>query len=257
MIDLLLVCVRCRSRGPEPAALKRDGHYLVCDRCQAHYPLLPSGSPVLLRDPDWRSERSAEGEAKYVAQFVYGQFPERAPSPRMAERLAVNRRIGAWFQDALTKHSGDGGIAIELGCGPGGYAAVWSQFFEKTILCDIRAAFVEHAAALGQATMTFVCDARDVPLRGGSMSMVAAINLLDVAPEPARVLQQIDGLLKPGGLLAIALPYAGNFQGPEELKSALRGYEVLASEDWVPWIVPVNERLVYEYQTHLLLVRKN
>lgn len=251
----LLVCVRCRTRGPEPAALEPEGRYLVCDRCQAHYPLLPSGSPVLLRDPDWRSERSPEGEAKYVAQFMYGQFPERAPSPRMAERLAVNRRIGVWFQDALTKHSA-GGIAIELGCGPGGYAGLWAQFFKRAILCDVRAAFVEHAAALGHPVSTLVCDARDVPLRAGSMSMVAAVNLLDVAPEPLLVLAQIDALLKPGGLLAIALPYAGNFKGPEELLAALRGYEVLESEDWVPWIVPVNDRLVYEYQTHLLLVRK-
>jgi SAM-dependent methyltransferase len=211
---------------------------------------------VLLRDPDWRSERSADGEAKYVAQFVYGQFPERAPSARMAGRLAVNHRIADWFRDALSKHS-EGGIAIELGCGPGGYGRVWSQFFTTTILCDIRAAFVEHAASLGQSATTFVCDARDVPLRAGSMSMVAAVNLLDVAPEPLVVLQQIDALLKPRGLLAIALPYAGNFKGPEELVAALSGYEVLESEDWVPWIVPVNDRLVYEYQSHLLLVRKN
>ena len=218
---------------------------------------------MLLRDPDWRSERSEAGEARYVAQFVYGQFPERAPSVRMSERLSVNRRIAEWFKQVLQEHSSDKkGIAIELGCGPGGYAAVWSQFFAETILCDIRAAFVElaaaHAATLDRRSIhTFVCDAGDVPLRAGSMSLVAAVNLLDVAPEPLAILRQIDALLKPGGLLAIALPYAGNFKGPAELMEALHGYEVLASEDWVPWIVPVNDRMVYEYQAHLLLVRKN
>ncbi|BDC48639.1 hypothetical protein F183_A09550 [Bryobacterales bacterium F-183] len=88
------------------------------------------------------------------------------------------------------------------------------------------------------------------------MAMVAAIHLLDVAPDPMRVLQEVSRILQPEGLLAVAIPYAGNFTGPAQLLAALSDYEILASEEWMPWIVPVNDRLVYEYQTHLLLARK-
>lgn len=239
----LLVCPACRN------ALNRT---LRCRGCGVVYPVV-DGVPILTQ---------IEAPLDCVDQYVLSHFPERAASKRLAQRLAVNKRIPDWITKSLRSHGVPEGPAIELGCGPGGYGAVWSQSCEFTILADIRRPFAMMAARHGAA---IVCDAHNPPFRAASMSLVAAINLLDDTPEPWLLLGQIDALLQPGGICVLALPYAANFNGPAELLATLRGsrselphlsYTVLASNEWLPWVVPAGERLVHEYQVHALIARK-
>jgi SAM-dependent methyltransferase len=197
-----------------------------------------------------------------VDQYVLSHYPERAASKRLAKRLGVNKRIPDWIMRALAQQELPAGSALELGCGPGAYGVVWSRFCAFTILADIRPPFAHMAALQGAA---IVCDAHNPPFRAESMALVAAINLLDDTPEPWLLLGQIDALLKPGGICVLALPYAANFSGPAELLATLRGmrselphlsYTVLASNEWLPWVVPAGERLVHEYQVHAVIARK-
>lgn len=240
----LLVCPACRG------ALNRA---LRCRGCGFIYPVI-NGVPILTQ---------IEAPLDCVDQYVLSHFPERAASKRLAKRLAVNKRIPDWITRALAKHAAPAGPALELGCGPGAYGAVWNRFSEFTILADIRPPFAHMAADHGAA---LVCDAHNPPFRAASMALVAAINLLDDTPEPWLLLGQIDALLKPGGLCVLALPYAANFNGPAELLATLRGmraelphlsFTVLASNEWLPWAVPAGERLVHEYQVHALIARKS
>jgi len=239
----LLVCPVCRR------SLSRS---LRCRGCGAVYPII-DGVPIMAQ---------VEASMDCVDQYVLSHFPERAASKRLAKRLAINRKIPAWIEKALLRNQAPSGPALELGCGPGGYGALWSRFSEFTILADIRRPFAMMAAAHGAA---LVCDAHNPPFRAESMALVAALNLLDVTPEPWLLLGQIDALLMPGGICVLALPYVANFNGPADLIAPLKGarpelphlsYAVLASNEWLPWTVPAGERLVHEYQVHALIARK-
>lgn len=235
---------------------------LRCRRCKRTYPIVDGCIPCVLRE---EPAHGAEFEPGLIANYVLSHFPNTSTARRMARRLAVNARIRLWFQNALSRHRVPFGPALELGCGPGAYAEVWARYCEPTILCDVQLPFVQHVA-LGPRVTSLRCDAHDPPFRAGSMALVAAVNLLDVTPEPWLLLGQMDALLRPGGIVAIAMPYSANFTGPEDMiRTLTRGraeipylsYDVLESKDWLPWVIPAGERLVHEYRVHALIARKN
>ena len=216
----------------------------------------------MLRD----SALAVQSDASTVLQYVRAYVPESCPSKRLARRLAVNRRIIDWFAQALSRFRMPPGPAIELGCGPGAYLDVWRRPRERFVTgADIREPFVRHVAQNHPHAAALLCDALDPPFRAHSFALVAAINLLDATPEPWVLLGQMDALLMPGGICAIALPYSANFAGPADLFAALAGngpqlqylsYSILDSKDWLPWVLPASERHVHEYSVHALIARK-
>ncbi|MBL8176374.1 MAG: methyltransferase domain-containing protein [Bryobacterales bacterium] len=265
-----LVCPRCRGAEARPAALLLRKHSLVCRRCRARFPVV-DGVPVVLRNRDWSPPPPGAGEVAMVGNYVLSHYPERCATPRQARRLGVNRRLMQWLLDALARHAPPAGAALELGCGPGAYAAIWSRFAAFTILCDIRPEFAFCASRQwgtpdSQRIGAVIADAHDPPFRGESMALVAALNLLDVTTEPWLLLAQIDALLHPGGIAVLTMPFLQNFAGPQEIISTLQGkhpelphlsYATLASKDWLPWVIPAGDRLVHEYRVHALVARKN
>lgn len=265
-----LVCPRCRHTAESPSLLTRRAVSLSCLRCRAEFPIF-RGVPTIVRDPDWSMPPATAAELGVVESYILAHYPEQCTSKRLIRRLSVNRRLQAWIELALSRHHRGRGIAVELGCGPGGYAPIWAEHASYTILCDIRpdfahCAYAHWCAGHNKRFGSVICDAHDPPFRGQSMSLVAAVNLLDSTAEPWLLLGQIDALLQPGGLAVLTMPFVANFHGPADLIAALHGqhpelphlrYTILESKDWFPWVVPTHERLVHEYQVYALVVRKN
>lgn len=264
-----LVCPRCRRDTNRPSSLQRLSEALACRRCREKFPL-SDDVPLIIRDPNWSMPPPNPTELALMEDYILAHYPELSASKRLARRLSINRRLQTWIERALSRHHRASGIALELGCGPGAYAPLWEQHVSYTILSDIRPAFAHCAHAYWSAVHpdrfgTIVCDAHDPPFRGESMSLVAAINLLDSTAEPWLLLGQIDALLQPGGIAVITMPFVANFHGPADLIAALQGqrpelphlrYTILESKDWFPWLVPAGERLIHEYQVHALVARK-
>lgn len=264
----LLVCVACRFAPDGPSGLRRQGHSLTCRRCGARYPVDHEGTPDL-RPPTAHAVFGDDTtEQRLFAQFLLAQDPAQAPSRWLAARLRGNARLPAWIDRTLRRLGPIDGPALELGCGPVGAGAVWARHAGWTVLADVRPRSVAHAARVHRAEprlATLVCDAHDPPFEAGSLALVAALNLLDVSPQPWLLLGQIDALLRPGGRLVLALPYADHLDGPAQLRAVLSGrhpglpqldYLLRASRDGFTWGVPVHDRLVMVHRVHALIADK-
>jgi SAM-dependent methyltransferase len=77
------------------------------------------------------------------------------------------------------------GPIADLGCGEGIFAG------PRTVGVDRDRRVLRPGAAAG--------DLRHVPLRDGSASGVLCINALHLVPDPERVMEEIDRILRPGG----------------------------------------------------------
>jgi len=252
-----------------PSFLTRRAVTLACLRCRSDFPIA-GGVPTIFRDPNWSMPPPTATEHDLVENYILAHYPELCASKRLTRRLSINRRLQTWIEQALPRRRRASGKALELGCGPGAYAPIWAQHASYTILTDIRPAFAHCAYAQWCSAHrnrfgAVVSDAHDPPFPGESMSLVAAINLLDSTTEPWLLLGQIDALLQPGGIAVLTMPFVANFHGPADLIAALQGqrpelphlrYAILESKDWFPWLVPAGERLIHEYQVHALVARK-
>lgn len=263
-----LVCVACRFAPGGPSGVQARRGALVCRHCAARYPvdrqgtpdLRPAASTAVLGDPAL--------EQRLFEQFLLAQDPAQAPTRWLSARLRGNTRLPAWIDHTLQRLGPVDGPALELGCGPVGAGAVWRRHAAPVVLADVRPRSVAHAARVhrgdGQLA-TLVCDAHDPPFAAASMGLVAALNLIDVSPQPWLLLGQLDALLRPGGRLVLALPYADHLAGPAELCSVLQGrhpglpqldYRLRASRDGFTWAVPVHDRLVMVHRVHAVIADK-
>lgn len=162
--------------------------------------------------------------------FHYGSDEEILPwkfGPREALGFPL-RTVGHFAR-------GDVDWALDLGCAVGRSAFELSRSCANVIAIDFSAAFIEAAKQLARGeTVTYqrleeaqrqsalearlpdgvhpervhfeVGDAMDLRPDLGGFDRVHAANLLCRLPDPARLLERLPGLVKPGGELVLATP---------------------------------------------------
>lgn len=155
------------------------------------------------------------------------------------------------------------GQILDLGCGPG--------LHERADVVGLELSFALARAFPGRGV---VGDAANPPFLAHAFDAVLALNLLDSVPDPRTVLGQADALLRPGGTLVLACPFAwdpsltpraAQFNGAE-LLAALVGdpaqlglalsYELLEVEDRCSWRLAQGPRTVQEHACQLIVARK-
>jgi SAM-dependent methyltransferase len=191
---------------------------------------------------------------------------------------------------------------VELGCGVGRGLYELARHAQLVVGVDLQLAALRRARRLlrgqpvtyarrlagrhyGAATLTapapaaapvaLVCgDALDPPLVPGTFDRVAAVNIVDAVPDPARLLAVADGLCAPGGEVVLASPYAWQsgivaeehrlgdgdpaaavrrrFLEGQELEAA---HQVLDEGD-VEWTLRRDARAATYYRVHWLRTRK-
>jgi SAM-dependent methyltransferase len=146
-----------------------------------------------------------------------------------------------------------------------------------------RPALVRAPELRGRPVELVLADALDPPLAAGAFDAVVALNLLDNVRVPSTLLGQIDALLRPGGTALLSTPYAWDsgqvddgeriggaagraFGGraEEELRRVLEGeslgapwrFELVREERHVPWTLVRDERCRFQYDLHVVVVRK-
>ncbi len=100
----------------------------------------------------------------------------------------------------------DQGIYLEIGMGPGDNIITLAR--EKGNISvygsDISPSMAARAQAAYPEGRFFAADAQRLPLKNGSIDVVIICNALDRIPTARAAIQQIGGLVKPGGYLVVA-----------------------------------------------------
>jgi arsenite methyltransferase len=134
-----------------------------------------------------------------------------------AQSLA-RRLMTAWQQPTDWLNIPTGGIALDVGSGPGNVTAALGRAAGPGGLAlgvDISEAMLARAVAAeaGPNVGFLKADAQRLPLRDHVVDAVVSIAMLQLAPEPATAVAEMVRVLKPGGRLAVMVPTAGRAAG--------------------------------------------
>jgi arsenite methyltransferase len=105
----------------------------------------------------------------------------------------------------------DGGVALDVGSGPGNVTTSLAHAAGPNGLAlgiDISAPMLGRAvrAAAGPQVGFLRADAQKLPFRDGSFDAAISLAVLQLIPDPAAALAEIGRVLKPGGRLAVMVP---------------------------------------------------
>lgn len=249
-----------------------------------------------------------------ILPAIYGlaHFPESAADSLLQTELASNSKtietLAGWVDRHALPAETNARCALEVGCGPGRMLhAVASRLPHGAIGLDLRLSMLRVAQRLankGEVYLPFRTeggrfepvrikassvpsgkihlvqgDVTSLPFAPESFPLIVTMSLIDVVPNPLRMLLDLDALLAPGGLLLLATPYhwqphttppenwwsTGQATGPSTLRIALMGghpalphldYEILETATDLPWALPGHRRFVYRYFLDGVLARK-
>jgi SAM-dependent methyltransferase len=110
------------------------------------------------------------------------------------------------------------GPVLDVGCGPGHFARALRAEGH-----DVLAADLSYSMAASTGVPASVADASALPFRDDAFGAATALHMLYHVPEPARALQEIKRVLRPGGTLVIATIAADD-------KAELRAAHKLAAD---------------------------
>ncbi len=125
---------------------------------------------------------------------------------------ALTRRfIAAWQLPVDWLNIPHGGIALDVGSGPGSVTASLARAAGPDGLAlgvDISEPMLARAvrAEAGPQVGFLRADAQRLPLRDQTVDAVVSIAVLQLIPDPAAALSEIARVLRPGGRLAVMVP---------------------------------------------------
>jgi arsenite methyltransferase len=128
---------------------------------------------------------------------------------------AITRRfIAAWQHPIEWLNIPEGGIALDVGSGPGSVTASLARAAGPEGLAlgvDISEPMLTRAvrAEAGPQVGFLRADAQRLPLRDQSVDAVVSIAVLQLIPDPKAALSEMARVLRPGGRLAVMIPTAG------------------------------------------------
>lgn len=128
---------------------------------------------------------------------------------------AISRKVlAAWQHPTDWLNIPHGGIALDVGCGPGTVTAALAHAVGSDGLAlgvDISEPMLARAvrAESGPQIGFLRADAQRLPLRDETVDAVVSIAVLQLIPNPVAALAEIARVLRPGGRLAVMVPTAG------------------------------------------------
>lgn len=134
-----------------------------------------------------------------------------------AQSLA-RRVMTVWQQPTEWLNIPSGGVALDVGSGPGNVTASLGRAAGPDGLAlgvDISAPMLARAvrAEAGPNVGFLRADAQRLPLRAETVDAVTSIAVLQLIPDPAAALAEMVRVLRPGGRMAVMVPTAGRLEG--------------------------------------------
>jgi arsenite methyltransferase len=126
----------------------------------------------------------------------------------------IRRLFSAMQQPTEWLNIPPGGIALDVGCGPGTVTASLARAAGSDGLAlglDLSQAMLARAvrAEAGPQIAFLRADAQQLPLRDETVDAVVSIAVLQLVPDPAAALAEMARVLRAGGRLAVMVPTAG------------------------------------------------
>ena len=191
------VCPKC------PVQTRLCAHPLGygCVSCKTVFPIVDE-TAIVLKDMDtWFSQQADQ-------LFMRRDLPQEQfayllsfPSTIRKGQLLVSQYLQAphsplheWIQKELASMAGD---ILDVGCGCGLHNR------DDVLGIDLNWALLQHFPG-----KKLVADILDPPLERECADVILAINVLDSITQPYLLLQRLDALLKKGGTLLLAAPFA-------------------------------------------------
>jgi arsenite methyltransferase len=128
---------------------------------------------------------------------------------------ALSRRLMVSFRHPIEWLAiPQGGVALDVGCGPGSVTASLARAAGPDGLAlgvDVSKPMLARAvrAQAGPQTGFMLADAQQLPLRDETVDAVVSIAVLQLIPDPKAALTEMGRVLRPGGRLAVMVPTAG------------------------------------------------
>jgi SAM-dependent methyltransferase len=128
---------------------------------------------------------------------------------------ALSRRLMVAFRHPIEWLAiPQGGVALDVGCGPGSVTPSLARAAGPDGLAlgvDISKPMLARAvrAQAGPQTGFILADAQQLPLRDETVDAVVSIAALQLIPDPAAALTEMSRVLRPSGRLAVMVPTAG------------------------------------------------
>jgi SAM-dependent methyltransferase len=164
---------------------------------------------------DLLSAGSAEGVPKNSG-VVQAAWASPIGSMLYDNAQALSRRVlSAWQLPVEWLNIPPGGIALDVGSGPGNVTASLARAAGPDGLAlgvDISEPMLTRAARAesGPQIGFLRADAQQLPLRDNTIDAVVSIAVLQLIPNPAAALAEMARVLRPGGRLAVMVPTAGH-----------------------------------------------
>lgn len=199
----------------------------VCPGCGAG----AEAAPVLLRGHDRLTGAPGKFEVRGCPAcglaFTYPRlrpqdfavyYPESysAYEPNVGERPTLGERLGSLQRQAIVRFGPyrqvwqrPPGRLLDIGCGTGDLASLFARRGWSAAGIEPSAEAARHARAIGVDAVTGTLT--DAPWEDGSFDAVLFNHSLEHIPEPAEAVAAAARLLRPGGLLAIAVPNFGSW----------------------------------------------
>jgi ubiquinone/menaquinone biosynthesis C-methylase UbiE len=159
---------------------------------------------------------------------VFGEEDFAAGYARRHKKMAEN--FGREYAKKLSHRGFQKGRVIDVGCGFGGTAIVLAQKFPDSEIVGIdlsepllrRANQAAQVANLGERVRFEKADVQQIPYEDDSFDAVLNLNMVHLVKDPIKMLNEIERVLGPNGLLFVAdirRSWTGLFE--REIKSAL------------------------------------
>lgn len=129
---------------------------------------------------------------------------------------AIARKwVGAWQLPIEWLSIPPGGVALDVGSGPGNVTALLARAAGRDGLAlgvDISEPMLARAvdAQAGPNVGFMRADAQQLPLRDETVDAAVSLAVLQLMPNPTATLAEIVRVLRPGGRLAIMVPTVGS-----------------------------------------------
>ncbi|BBY05858.1 methyltransferase domain-containing protein [Mycobacterium noviomagense] len=129
-------------------------------------------------------------------------------------QAVMRRLLVAWQQPTEWLNIPQGGIVLDVGCGPGNVTASLAHATGPGGLAlgvDVSEPMLARAvqAQAGPQVGFMRADAQRLPLRDETVDAVVSIAVLMLIPDPVAALAEMARVLRPGGRLAVMVPTAG------------------------------------------------
>lgn len=127
----------------------------------------------------------------------------------------ARRMLEAWQHPIDWLGIPAGGVALDVGCGPGSITASLARAVGADGLAlgvDVSEPMLARAVRVraGAQAAFLRADAQRLPLRDDTVDAVISIAVLQLIPDPTAALREMARVLKPGGRIALMVPTAGS-----------------------------------------------